>query len=365
MTEQKSTLVAVDLGYGFIDARTATQYVRFPSAIGISEEIKYGGNLVDSGRNNRSPDDIRLEMDSGRYFVGEMALRQSSTYHSLQDRSRIGTEDDLILLHAALARLGVSGPIRLVVGLPVEWYGDRAKLEELLLSKHIINQVGRKPVHVEVEQVIIALQPFGVLFGVIFNEHGRVVNSAVAKGRNGVIDAGMHTSDWVICDNGEYIEAGSGSIAKAMGTIYKRLIEAVKQTYGRKLASLHEADKALRAGHITMRGQQHPIAELAEPIIRNTAQAVLSAVLDSWEDQADGLDNVFIGGGGNSTLGPYFAERFPHAVILPDGGRTIVEGYYRYGLFKWRDLVPPAAGTPGPARKPRTKKRQLNGAKAA
>lgn len=355
----KPTLVALDLGFGYTDACTDDCYIREPSVIGTAEQIKYTANLV--GKDTASAG-IHLTDPSGQaYFVGQLALKQSSLSWTLLDRSRNASEASLLLAHAAFSELGVEGPIHLVTGLPVDHYADKDALVNLLKGSHTIRRAGQPSRLVEVTDVIVALQPFGPLFDVIFNHEGKVQNPSVAKGRNGVIDIGTFTTDWVVYDNGEYVESLSGSTDVAMGAIHHRLIRVIDETYGLKLGSIHEADMALRQGYVKQRGQRHPIGELAEPIIASTSRVILSRIINQWKETDQELDNIFIAGGGASTIGPYLAGRFPNYVTLPDSEKSVVTGYFKYGLFKYPTLRAPAKAKPKQRRKAASKAKS-NGA---
>lgn len=359
----KNTLVALDLGFGYTDALTADRAVRFPSVIAPAVDIKYTANLV--GKDS-TPTGIRLTAPDGRdCFVGELALRQSADGWGVRDRSRNISEDSLILAHAAFSELDLTGPVTLITGLPVKHYADKAQLIDLLKGPHAIFRAGQPPRHIEVADVIVALQPFGPLFDIIFNHEGKVQAPAVAKGRNAVIDIGTFTTDWVVCDNGEYIEHLSDSTENAMGTIYEKLIIAIAAEHDRELKNIHEADQALRQGYVKKHGQKISIAALAEPIILNTAKTILSKILNQWKDSDEELDNIYIAGGGANTIAPYFLDRFPTYAIPPESHKSVINGYYKYGLFKnpsLRTAPTPTKAPPKPRRK--TSKAKANGATA-
>lgn len=328
-----TTIIALDLGYGYVKAYAGgtTPPVIFPSVIGIAENIRYAGDIV-NGRS--TPNGIHLTTPAGERFVGELALSQSRVNWSARDKHRT-PGDTLDLALAGISELGITDPakIKLITGLPVKWYKDKDKLIDILAGKHTIHRAGREPVDIEIIDPLITIQPFGSLFFTIFNLDGKITNPQLARSQVGVIDIGMYTTDIVIASNGLYVEPGSGSTTTAMAKIYELTALAIEETYNRSL-SHHQVDQAIQDGFINVRGQKHKLYHLVEPIIQGVASDILATVATKWSDYESGLDTILISGGGASTIGPYLTDRFPHLAILPDSHITNVIGYYRYGLFK-------------------------------
>jgi plasmid segregation protein ParM len=242
----------------------------------------------------------------------------------------------LTLTLAALSELESAGPLRLVTGLPVKWYKqDRDALIEQLTGKHRIERAGRSAQSVTVTEALVTIQPFGSLFSVIYNEAGKIINPEIARGRVGVIDVGMFTTDFIIYDRGRYIEPGSGSVTTAMSRVYELASAKIERSFDRPV-SLYETDRAIRQGYVSVRGRKRPLAELVDPILRGVSDEILAAVVNRWSGYESGLDTILVSGGGASAIGPYLSQRFPHLSILPDGATANVIGYYRYGLFKSR-----------------------------
>lgn len=327
------TLVAIDIGYGYVKCFDGQKFVRFPSVTGIAQDIAYTGHVLDG---SQQVEGIHLEMDNGGWFVGDLALRQATVRWSAQDRRRTERDDMRVFTLAALSELNVSGDIYLVTGLPVKWYKrDHETLRRQLTGQHQINRVGRPPATVNIVDTLVTIQPFGSLFSLIFNDDGKIINSDLAKGKVGLIDIGMFTSDFIVAERGEYAETGSGSTTTAMGSVYDLVAKAIEEQYDYAL-QMHDVDRAIRAGNVRIRGQSHSLAGLIDPILRGVANNILSEIAKKWRNIANGLDGIFVAGGGGSTIGPYLCDTFPHIQILPNGSKTNVVGYYYYGLFKQR-----------------------------
>lgn len=348
----KPTLIAHDNGYGYGKALANNKLVQFPSVVGNAERIRYTGHLLNEDGDKING--IHLVTDAGEHFVGDLALLQSRSKRSPQDRRRTGTDTNLILALAALSELNISGPVKLITGLPVQWYDkDKDLLVKQLQGEHLIHRKGRgKPVTVDIEEVVVTIQPFGALFSATLNDAGRIIAPELAAGSVGVVDIGMHTTDYIVAKKFNYIEPASGHITDAMGTVYDLVARQISDTYDRQL-NLHETDQAVRRGKVSVRGHKHDIVDLVESALQEVAANIGSALATAWERYEDDLDTILVAGGGSSLIGPYLAERYPHLAMLPNGGIANVTGYYRYGLKKWPDLAPAAAPAP-PARSRKT-----------
>lgn len=328
-----NTLVAIDIGYGYTKALAGEKFVRFPSVQGVAQDIAYDGHVLDD---NHKSNGIHLMTPHGGRFVGDLALRQASVAWNAQDWGRTERDDMLVFTLAALSELEVTGDVSLVTGLPVKRYKpDAEKLRKQLTGQHIIWRAGRPEVKINIVEVLPTIQPFGSLFSLIFNEAGKIINPGLASGKVGIIDIGMFTTDFIVAERGEYLETGSGSITTAMGSVYELLAREIETQFDYAI-SIHDTDQALRAGKLKVRGHTHDLAELADPILSGVSNDILSAIAKKWRNLANGLDDIFVVGGGNSTIGPYLCDTFPHIEILPGGDKTNVKGYHYYGLFKQR-----------------------------
>lgn len=331
-----SDILALDIGYGYTKATAGGVIVNFPSVIGLPEDIKYQGGVIGNGIAVSTVQEISLELDGRQLFVGDLALTQSLDPWSPQGRERVASNEMIVLALAAMSELGISGKINLVTGLPVDWYRDRDKLITQLKGGHEIKRAGRKTAIVYVDNVIVVPQPFGTIYTRLLSNEAKMIGRGLLSKRVGVIDIGMHTTDFVQANppNLQYIEAGSNSIESAMASIYNQVIEAVKNEYQTTL-SLHQADQVVRSGKITVFGKKYSIAPVLEPILQAVSQRIASATPQTWGSRARDIDELFMSGGGASSIGPYLTD-YPHLEIIEESALANVRGYLRYGILKWQ-----------------------------
>src|SRR5258708_1879259 len=135
--------IGADIGYGLAKAVSERQEVIFPSAMGRHRELKW----QDEAQVARYPGDM-LTDDDGRWFIGELAVKQLRAGELVKLRGRSGDEEGfangfrLRLLKSALAKLlpGFKGDevlnIQLATGLPVDHMGDKDLLQNSLMGQH-------------------------------------------------------------------------------------------------------------------------------------------------------------------------------------------------------------------------------------
>ncbi len=329
-------ILALDIGYGFTKGTVGGAIVNFPSVIGLPEDIKYQGGAISDGVVASTVQDISLELNGQRLFVGDLAVAQSRDPWSPQGRERVTSIEMIALALATISELEVSGKINLVTGLPVDWYPDRERLIEQLKGSHEIKRTGRETTVVDINNVIVIPQPFGTLYTRLLSNEAKIIDRSLLSKRVGIIDVGMHTTDFIQANPPrlQYKETGSISIESAMSSIYNQVIEAIKNEYQTTL-SLHEADQVVRSGKITVFGESHSIVSILEPILQAVSQRIASAKPQIWGSNARDIDELFCTGGGASSIGPYLTD-YPHLQIIEESALANVRGYLRYGILKWQ-----------------------------
>ena len=385
-------IVGIDIGYGYTKAVGRDRQVVFPSVVGKAERVRYESDLRRLGENSGDAE-IALITEEGDHFIGELALLQSRVQWTLLDRSRVEDPSARLLFLAALSEMAEEAPtpptadgralprapqgrrtgegeegarplagapsspspvaddlgrrtgegwggglsFRVVTGLPVNWYADRDKVVEHLSGKHVVRRAnGGQAVHrFTVDEVLVVPQPFGSLFDAILGPEGQIVDEDLAQGRLGVIDVGTYTTDYVLVDRLRYIERGSGTLSTAMSKAYQLIGRSILDTYGLELR-MHQVDRAVREGQVTLFGEARSVDWLADPVLDALAQEVLAEAGTLWGDGRD-LKAILVTGGGAMALGERIRRRYAHARVLPDAALANVNGFFKYGQRKWRE----------------------------
>ncbi len=274
----------------------------------------------------------------GPLFVGELASRQGrpGAVRSPRDRDRVA---DPIVTHLADAAFALLLPgveqarVRVVTGLPVAYYRDAFDLSQRLLGAHAILLEGRS-LTVDVQDVLVVPQPFGALLSLILDERGHLVTRALdlVEGRVAVLDVGQQTTDLILVEGLEYIEARSGSIEVGVSTavdmIRKVLLDDYRVTY-----EPHEVEQALRRGWLVVDGKKRPLDGLASERLDPVARAIEAQARTLWNLST--LTALVLAGGGALALRPWLEPRFAQAIYAPDAAMANAVGFLRYGLRQW------------------------------
>jgi plasmid segregation protein ParM len=337
-------IVGVDIGYGYTKAMGEGKQVVFPSVVGKSERIRYEDDIRRAYGTEDTPA-MAFITEEGDRFVGELALLQSRVQWTLLDRSRVEDPSARLLLLAALSELVGKGlatrEFRVVTGLPVNWYVDRDKIAAQWTGRHVLRRVnGDQTVHrLSIADVLVLPQPFGSLFDLLLSDEGQIADEDLARGRLGVIDIGTFTTDYVLVDALRYIEKGSGTIASAMSQACALVGRSLLDTYHLELR-MHDVDRAIRRGHVTIYGEERDIEWLVSPVLDAISAEILAQAATLWGDGRD-LDAILVTGGGALVLGERIQHRYRHARTLPDPALANVRGFLKYGCRKWRPTTQP------------------------
>jgi plasmid segregation protein ParM len=330
------TTIGLDIGYGNVKAFADNgRNVCFESKVAPAEFIRF---QIDVGAQVQVNGLTLHNTKEGSVFVGELATKQGrpGAIRSPRDRDRVTDPITTHLADAAFAMLlpGVEqANIRVVTGLPVSYYRDAFQLSQHLLGKHEIFLDGRS-LTVEVEDVLVVPQPFGALLSLILDERGRLVTSAteMVEGRVGILDIGQHTTDMILVEGLEYIEARSGSIEVGVSTaidmIRKVLLDDYRVTY-----EAHEIELAMRRGWLVIKGEKHRVNGLASERLDPIARSIEAEARTLWNIST--LNAIVLAGGGSLALKPWLEPRFTQATYAPDAAMANAAGFLRYGLRQW------------------------------
>lgn len=319
-------IIAIDIGYGYTKG-IGPDGLRFsfPSVIGTSEEIHFATDLI----HGEAEQAIRY---SGQdFFYGGQALLQSRMQSAIFDRSRIHDQTYKMLFVAALVEMhkltSDSERVKVVTGLPVEFFGDRAEVIKSFEGVYRVN-TGRA-LKLTVESVFVAPQPFGSLFRELLDGQGKIANDDVEKGRVGIIDVGTYTTDFVVSDELRYVQRLSGSIRIGWNEVVSRVQQSLGDLHRLELMP-HEVDRALRAGEVRVRGEPVALDKLVKPAVADIQTAIIARARDLWGEAAN-LDMVLVSGGGGPHLYDAIHDVYPHARLLDDAFWANAEGFYRFG----------------------------------
>lgn len=319
-------ILSVDIGYGYTKGIGPDgMRFSFPSVIGTAEDIRFATDLI------RGEEERAVEYGDWHFFYGEQAVLQSRIQSTIFDRSRVHDQTYKMLFIAALVEMARLSPrawrIKVVTGLPVEFFSDRPEVIKSLEGVYRVTT--ERVMKRTVESVFVAPQPFGSLFRELLNEQGKIVNEDVERGRVGIIDVGTYTTDFVVSDELRYVQRLSGSVRIGWSKVISQVQQALGDLYMLELMP-HEVDRAVQAGEVRVRGEPVALESLIVPAVTDIQTAIIARARDLW-GAGTHLDVILISGGGGPHLYDVIHGVYPHARLLSNAFWANAEGLYRFG----------------------------------
>ena len=319
-------ILSIDIGYGYTKGIGPDNlHFSFPSVIGTAEDIRFATDLIRGG------EERVVKYGNWRFFYGEQAVLQSRIQSAIFDRSRVHDDTYKMLFVAALVELAKFMPnaerLKVVTGLPVDFFGDRPEVVKSFEGVYRITTEGVKKI--AVESVFVAPQPFGSLFRELLNERGKMDNNDIEKGRVGIVDVGTFTTDFVVADELRYVQRLSGSIHIGWSKVIDQVRQSLADLHMLELMP-HEVDRAVQAGEVRVRGKPVSLEDLIKPAITDLQTAIIARARDLW-GAAVNLDMILVSGGGGPRLYHTIHNVYPHARLLDNAFWANAEGFYRFG----------------------------------
>ncbi|MCB9453102.1 MAG: ParM/StbA family protein [Anaerolineaceae bacterium] len=335
-----STLtIGLDIGYGVVKAVTDDQVLMFPSVMGHAREIRFQQDEIA----RRHPGD-QLHDNEGHWFIGDLALAQLPPGELLRLRGRTANESTmgnafrLRLAKAAIGKL-LSGihdrdavHIRLATGLPTDHIRDAAELKTALIGQHLI-KTDTCDIIANVTEVMVMPQPYGTIFAATLTEAGEI-NRAHTYRRTGVCDVGTYTVDLALDDEGEFLDAESGSVESGVYTAQERIAAALERDYREKMP-FRIIEEVLRTGVFHANGHPVDYHDIVEEALAPLRSATLNLLSEKWQ-RGTIVDVIYLSGGGAELVYADIAEAYPQTKLVADAQLANARGYLRYAHFAER-----------------------------
>ncbi|HVB10751.1 MAG TPA: ParM/StbA family protein [Bacillota bacterium] len=320
--------VGIDIGYGFLKCRSGSRHFVLPSVVGTAQNLAYRSEL--SGY-TAPEDNVVVETDGNRYFVGSLAVRQSEVAARSLAEDRPGDPAAKVLFRTALALLQdpSTSTFNVVTGLPpISFRAYQDRLRDMVAGDHHVVLGGEHPVERDfrVASVRVIPQPFGTLFDLLLDDTGSPQNLDLGEARLGICDVGFRTADCVVADRLDYIDRQSFSTTCGMSAAYALISTRLQREFG-VTKSNYELDPIVRAGRLRLGGTVHDITEIRNEAYQAVAEKILTEIRSAWPVRD--LDVVYLSGGGAEALSRYFLEALDTAVLAGGPQEANVRGYWK------------------------------------
>jgi len=295
--------------------------VTFPSVIGTPDKARFSLN-GSASIVLTYPDHVQ---------VGEGAISQSRFLNRREDRRWVESPEWYDLFLAALTELTTAKAVdlRIVTGLPVAFYADRAVVRDRLLGEHKAQREGRHAQALKVTDCRVIPQPFGALLAATLDNRGRIVDADLATGAVGVIDVGGKTTNLLSVNRLSEIGRETASVNVGAWDA----VRAVRAWLSDHCPDLdlrdHQVIDAVIARQVRYYGEPVDLTGIVEETLEPLAEQVLAEATQLWNGGA-ALDAILISGGGALLLGPYIRRHFRHARVVDDPVFANALGYWRF-----------------------------------
>lgn len=329
MAASKMKIVrALDLGWGY------TKYSRFNME---SEEMEYqsfpslaprstGVDLSMSILGKR--DTVVVNVDGTKYEVGPDSadLDTNDASRNLNDQY-IHTEQYKAVFYGALYYIGELEIDLLVVGLPLSNMHAAAKLRELMVGTHKVNDERT----VVVKDALVLPQPLGGLYHCFSLKKEKPEFEFLDEEMNLVIDPGFLTFDFLLSNGEKVVENRSSAHTGGVSKVLRSIAESIGAKFGIKYENLGAIDKGLRRRKIKINGETESLDEH----IKNTRSVLEGSVNYMRNIVGDGsdIDNIILLGGGSHIYRKTIEQYYPkHQLIVLDEAQTAnVRGFQLAG----------------------------------
>jgi plasmid segregation protein ParM len=331
--------IAIDLGFGFVKATDGESDFIFPSVVGAAQELTYRSELTTYVE---SIENLAVTIDGKRYFVGDLAIRQSeilsrsmSDNHAQEKNTKV-----LFLTILALFVQVEHEEFNVVTGLPPGYYlANKDLLFDLIKGTHTvylnIDGTDQKKVIV-VNKVKTIPQPLGTLFGKIFDEKGVIKDKELARSKVGIIDIGFRTTDFAVVDKLEYIDRLSYTKTTAMSNVYAIISEYLHNKF-RIYKEDYDLEDIVQRAQIKVDGDIYTLEQIKTEAYGELTAKILTEMNSIWDKRM--LDVILISGGGGSALAEFLIPELKIASLVEDSQTANVHGYLKLGhkIFGYTD----------------------------
>jgi hypothetical protein len=314
--------IGLDIGYSATKTISGDRRATFPSVVGTPDKARFSLNGNESIV-LLSPDHVQ---------VGEGAVRQSRFIAPREDRAWVTSEVWRNLARAALTEITTANraDLRVVTGLPVAFYDDRQAVRDWLLGDHRVQREDRRAQTFQVIACHVIPQPFGALLSVALDNHGRIVDRALATSTVGVVDVGGKTTNLLSVDHLSEIKGETGSVSVGAWDIVRSIQEWLARNYpGLEELRGHQVIDAITSRRVKYYGETVDLTVIVEETLEPLAEQVLAEASRLWNVGAT-LDTILVTGGGALLLGPAVQRHFRHARVVEEPVFANALGYWRF-----------------------------------
>lgn len=345
------TTFAIDLGNGFVKAKSKNRNKPFVAPSSIAKEKDVLKSSTNISRQNNVEDGLKFKVfesvtQKGTKYIWGEGLKDIVTSDKLISSftidKRYKSENYKLLVDFVLGELASdfkekSLNVRVVTGMPSEELEtqDQEDLETVFMGTHVVTVNGTEKI-ITVEHVEVLEQPLGTLFSQLIDENLEI--SADFTKRIAIYDFGAGTTILDVFEGGKRDPDESQTLPKGMNKIYQK----VRSLSGIKTLTVHEIEDAFKNDYNFKIGSKtHNCQEDADKAILDFLDRALSTFQGVLTTR-NHIEKIYITGGGQNIvkdkLSSYFDEE-EDVTYVTNSQTASVEGFFKYGevMNTWDD----------------------------
>lgn len=294
---------------GLVYQRTIPSYVAH-SNFGQMELLRTSVNAA------AQKNDLVLHHEGVTYLLGDLAVENGDNRRG--DPYRYQSGHTLRLLLALVGSIRPHAILDVVTAVPVGVFTKehRKAIQESLRGTHTFDLNGES-CQITINNVVVLAEGGAALF-LYPSEEGRI----------GVIDIGGQTCDMFVRDGTQPVLERCKSIPIGIELAEERLVQRVKEQYGRILNRTETRQIMYAIAHgfpvkpVPYKEKNILLEQDARIVIDGTIDEILSHVARSWSAHggklAEDLQRIVLIGGGAYFAQKTFARHIPYRLIVPE-----------------------------------------------
>lgn len=282
-----------------------------------------------------------VQVNGRRWFVGDLALTQSSDAVRALDGDRAANPASSVLLAVTLALFG-DEPVELGFGLPLDSFRNQRYLVQRWLAafsaKVSIPDVFPGTRTVRVQSAHVYPQEVAALIWVATTVADELLGEA---GYAVLVDVGYKTTDVVTVNvkNLKPIEEASASFARGAHDLDAQVVRAIRDRYGSSLRA-ETLEPFWNEETISVRGREVPMAQLRAEAAETLAQALAGQLTSLLGERIELVRRIFLAGGVGRLVEPGLRSLGIPTSVIEDPQFANARGYLTM-LEKARSEVEP------------------------
>ncbi|MBA2176884.1 ParM/StbA family protein [Halobacillus locisalis] len=355
----KREMVAVDVGYGYVKAIASNgNRVLFPAVVGSGRDRALANFMNQDATSNEVTmdlDELHVKIAEKHYYIGEMAIKNSSDASRVFEKERYKHEYTNILMNVAIHLVADADTeeVILFTGLPLNYYKDQKeafqnKLEEPKPAIEWMNGntfEGNR--HINIHQAKVFPQGMSAIWAALMNHDGKSFNAELMQEGNqiAVIDIGFRTTDVCVIE----MKAGgafstlfplSDTIDQGVVNLYSNIRLAYQNKTGGSTISDAKINRILKQKNINYKGKRFDMANEVEASFESVNNSIVDEIKKLWKEESDTFDQIFVVGGGGSLFFEHLQKSFDDRLKqIVDSQYANPIGYYRIGKLLMGELT--------------------------